>query len=150
MERTRQISADDHPHFFRAHDVILLRRIPPFILSVSFGSRTGHGSMTGDRGSCDATDPRDDMSGPSSYLALARGALVVRVLPGAAAVVDDAGVAARPGTTRNRERGAVDRHLASAGIVLAARATIALLGHGIRAGHRWTLHLPAIYFAVLQ
>lgn len=81
-------------------------------------------------------------------LALARGALVVGVLPGAAAVVDDAGVAARPGTTRNRVRGAVDRHLTSAGIVLAARATIALLGHGIRAGHRWTLHLPAIYFAV--
>lgn len=105
--------------------------------------------MTGDRGSCDATDTRDDMSDPS-YLALARGALVVGVLPGAAAVVDDAGVAARPGTTRNRVRGAVDRHLTSAGIVLAARATIALLGHGIRAGHRWTLHLPAIYFAVLQ
>lgn len=92
----------------------------------------------------------DDRADPPPYLALARGALVVGVLPGAAAVVDDAGVAARPGMTRNRERGAVHRHLSSAGIILAARATIALLGHGIRAGHRWTLHLPAVYFAVLQ
>lgn len=81
-------------------------------------------------------------------LALARGAFVVRVLPGAAAVVDDAGIAARPGTTRNRERGAVHQRLTSAGIVFAARTTIALLGHGIRTGHRWTLHLPAVYFAV--
>jgi len=55
-----------------------------------------------DRGSCDVTDTRDDTSNPSSYLALARGALVVGVLPGAAAVVDDASVAARPGMTRNR------------------------------------------------
>lgn len=92
----------------------------------------------------------DDTSDPSSYLALARGALVVGVLPRAATVMDDAGIAARPGTTRNRKRGAVRWHLTSAGIVLAARATIALLGHGIRAGYRWTLHLPAVYFAVLQ
>lgn len=81
-------------------------------------------------------------------LALARCALVVGVLPGATAVVDDASVAARSGVTRNRERGAVCRRLSRTGIVLAARATIALLGHGIRAGYRWTLHLPAVYFAV--
>lgn len=87
---------------------------------------------------------------PLPYLALACGALVVGVLPGAAAIVDDAGVAARPGTTRNRKRGAVHRHLASAGIVLAARATVTLLGHRIGAGHRWTLHLPAVYLTVLQ
>lgn len=90
-----------------------------------------------DRRSCDVGDP-------PPYLALARGALV---LPGAAAVVDDTTVAARP---RYRERGAVRRHLSTAGIVLAARTTVALLGHGIRAGHRWTLHLPAVYVAVLQ
>lgn len=86
--------------------------------------------------------------GAVRHLALARGALVVGVLPGATAVVDDASVAAGSGTTRNRERGAVHRHLSCTGIVLAARATIALLGHGIRAGYRWTLHLPAVYFAV--
>jgi len=47
------------------------------------------------------------MSDPSSYLALACGAFVMGVLPGTAAIMDDAGVAARPGTTRNRERGTV-------------------------------------------
>jgi len=92
----------------------------------------------------------DVTADPRPYLALARGALVVGVLPGATAVVDDARVAARLRMTRNRERGAVRRHLPCAGIVLAARAAIALLGHGIRAGHRWTLHLPAVYLAVLQ
>lgn len=92
----------------------------------------------------------DDTVDPPPYLALARGALVVGVLPRATAVVDDASVAAGSGTTRNREHGAVRRHLSCTGIVLAARATIALLGHGIRAGYRWTLHLPAVYFAVLQ
>jgi len=92
----------------------------------------------------------DVTADPRPYLALARGALVVGVLPGAAAVVDDARVAARLRTTRNRERGAVRRHLPCAGIVLAARAAIALFGHRVRAGHRWTLHLPAVYLAVLQ
>lgn len=92
----------------------------------------------------------DDTADPPPYLALARGALVVGILPGATAVVDDASVTARSGVTRNRKRGAVRQHLSCTGIVLAALATIALLDHGIRAGYRWTLHLPAVYLAVLQ
>lgn len=128
----------DHPSIccsLRAHDPFLAKpsSYPTHILRVSHGTK----SRIGDRGSCDVVDP-------PSYLALARGALV---LPGAAAVVDNATVATRP---RNRERGAVCQHLPTAGIVLAARATVALLGHGVRAGHRWTLHLPAVYIAVLQ
>ena len=46
----------DHPHVFRAHD-ILLRRIPPFILFVSFRSRMRSGQRPADRGSCDVTCP---------------------------------------------------------------------------------------------
>lgn len=83
------------------------------ILQVSHGIE----SRIDDYGSCDVDPP--------PYLALARGALV---LPGAAAIVDDAAVTARP---RNRERGAVRWHLSTTGIVLATRATVALLGHGI-------------------
>lgn len=92
----------------------------------------------------------DDTVDPPPYLALACGALVVGVLPGATVVVNDASVVTRLGTTKSHEYGAVRRHLSCTRIVLAARATIALLGHGIRAGYRWTLHLPAVYFAVLQ
>lgn len=89
-------------------------------------------------------------AGRPPYLALARGALVMGVLPGAAAVVNNPGVAAgsRPG--QYRERGTVPRHLSCTGIVLATRTTVPVLCHGVRAGHRWTLHLPAVYFAVLK
>jgi len=119
----------------------------PLILSVFLESRNRTGSE--DRRLL-VLRRADVTADPRPYLALARGALVVRVLPGAAAVVDDARVAARLRMTRNRERGAVRRHLSCAGIVLAARATVALLGHGVRTGHRWTFHLPAVYLAVLQ
>lgn len=141
----------DHPYFFfscrqrrpfPANSPPALPPLPLYPTRVRI-SRTETGSRTG---SCDVTDVTAD----PPYLALARCALVVGVLPGATAVVDDASVAARSGVTRNRERGAVCRRLSRTGIVLAARATIALLGHGIRAGYRWTLHLPAVYFAVLQ
>lgn len=105
--------------FLSAHGAVLFWRTPPplfysiRILQVSHGTE----SRIDDYGSCDVDPP--------PYLALARGALV---LPGAAAIVDDAAVAARP---RNRERGAVRWHLSTTGIVLATRATVALLGHGI-------------------
>jgi len=141
----------DHPYFSLAsfsseffYPLPPLSPYPTRVHRISYGT----GSRTdGDRGSCDVTDDTVD---PPPYLALARGAFVVGVLPGATAVVNDASVTAGSGMTRNREPGAVHRHLSCTGIVLAARATIALLGHGIRAGYRWTFHLPAVYFAVLQ
>ena len=86
----------------------------------------------------------------SPYLALARGALVMGILPWAATVVDNAGVTTRPCSGHILERGVVPRQHSSTRIVLATRTTVALLCHGVRASQWWTLHLPAVYLAVLQ
>lgn len=52
-------------------------------------------------------DETETGTGCPPYLALARGTLVMGILPGAAAFVDDPGIAAWSRSRQNRERGAI-------------------------------------------